>query len=48
VSARATAYLWSSADKINSVQVPHNKLLQQTLDCDLPSLPLRSAALKRS
>jgi len=26
----------------------HNKLLQLTLDRDLPSLPLRSAAVKRS
>jgi hypothetical protein len=27
---------------------PHNKLLQLTLDRDLPSLPLRSAAVKCS
>lgn len=29
-------------------RMPHNKLLQLTLDRDLPSLPLRSAVVKRS
>ena len=33
---------------VDDAEVPHNKLLQLTLDCDLPSLPLRSAPVKCS
>lgn len=33
---------------IERIALPPNKLLQLTLDRDLPSLPLRSAAVKRS